>query len=91
MAESMEEEPPVGVSLEGFWQAVSNDADLRAHLLSADTLFKWPSPAQIGVLNFETMRPNSRIMHILIENWCPQVPHMKTIYAVHAREEAALF
>ena len=88
MAELVEEGPEPSVDLTGLWQAISNDPELRQHVLAQGTLFKWPTPAQTGVINFDTLRPNAPLLVILIDLWCSRCGVMKTIFAPHARAEA---
>ena len=89
MAGSGEEEEPVdGVNLEGLWQKLADDPVIRKLFVKSKTLFSWPTPGQTGVINYETLRPNSRLLSILIENWCPKMQKAKTVYQPHARAEA---
>eukprot|EP00435_Cladocopium_sp_Y103_P070850 s275_g36.t1 len=82
--------PVEGTSLEGLWKQWDNDETIRRFALKTGTLLSWPSPKHTGVLNFETMGRNVRVLSYLMEIWCPQVPTAKTINIDQIRAEVRM-
>ena len=77
-------------NLDGLWKLWADDEVVRSQILQKGTLFSWPDPKCTGVINFETMEHNTRVLEYLAETWCPKTSAPKTIYIPHAREQAKL-
>ena len=85
------EEPVPGTSLEGLGHAWEADELVRGHALqNGGALLSWPSPKHVGVINFSTAACNAKVLSILLEIWCPQVPHVKTVNIDQLRGEVGL-
>ena len=86
--DEVETDAPIeGTSLKGLWNRWDNDEPIRRFALKSGSLLSWPSPKHTGVLNFQTMGRNTRVLTHLMEIWVPQVPIAKTIHIDHIREE----
>ena len=88
MADVEMEEAPPDVSLTGFWQLLDADTDLRKHLLTEGTIFRWPSKKVVGITTFDTVGCNVEVLKSLLSIWLPQMKEAKTIYIEHAKVEA---
>ena len=75
-------------SFDGLWKLWANDEIVRGQILQKGTLFSWPDPKCTGVINFDTMEHNTRVLEFLVDIWCPKTSMPKTIYIPAAREEA---
>ena len=79
--------PVPGTSLEGLGLKWEADSDLRTQVLQTKSLLKWPSPKKTGVISFETVALNAKIICMTLEVWCPQVSEAKTVHIDHVRSE----
>ena len=77
----------VGVSLAGLMTKWNDDDAIRTHVLHTQSLLKWPSPKHVGVINFNTLALNARVISKLLEVWCPQLDTPKTVWIDHVRDE----
>ena len=84
--DDIEEEVP-GTSLEGLASLWENDRGLRSRALKSQSLLAWPLPEQVGVINFDTMKSNARVVMLILEKWAPQVTTAKTVNIDQLREE----
>ena len=75
-------------SLAGLKKALSDDEIVREQFCAKGTLWSWPCPKQTGIINFTSISQNSRILHHLIDIWCPQLEVAKTLPVPPARKEA---
>lgn len=78
----------VGVSLAGLMNKWNSDDVVREQFLHKKSLLKWPSPKHVGVINFNTLSLNARVMGKVLEVWCPQLDTPKTVWMDHVRDEA---
>ncbi|CAE7226889.1 unnamed protein product [Symbiodinium sp. CCMP2456] len=63
------------------------DAKKKPDLSALDGLAaKWEDD-KVGVINFETMRPNARVLELLLHRYLPDAPELRTINVYAAREE----
>ena len=76
-----------GTALDGLAKEWENDSTVRGKALATKSLLYWPSPEQVGVINFDTMKPNVKVLMILLENWAPQVDSAKTVCVDQLRVE----
>ena len=81
------EEPIPGTSLEGLFDVWENDEVIRGKALKNGALLEWPNEKSVGVITFMTMDPNARVLHHLLELWCPQVSEAKTVHIDQLREQ----
>ena len=81
------QEPVPGTSLEGLAGLWENDKVIRGKTLGSGKLLQWPSPEQVGVINFETMKKNCRVLEKLLLTWCPQLSYAKTVHIDQVRAE----
>ena len=89
MAPSGLQEPSEDTTnLEGLSRAIANDEILREKILKEGTLFSWPNKKTVGIINFCSMAQNATLLGYLIDIWCPQIAHPKTLYVPHARKQA---
>ena len=72
--------------LAGLWE---QDEVLRRHLLSSNSLLAWPTKKLVGVISFETMASNTRVLQILLGLWCPTVPAAQTVRIDNVRDQAS--
>ena len=79
------------MALEGLAKRIGDDAVLRHHVLTSQTLFMWPSCKTVGIINLTSAALNSRLLRILAEIWLPQTSKPKTIPCEAARFEARWF
>ncbi|CAE7249148.1 unnamed protein product [Symbiodinium microadriaticum] len=61
--------------------------DFAGHLLKTGNLLRWPSPAQVGCINFETLGLNYRVMTKLLRIWLPKIDTLKTVNIFACRHE----
>ncbi len=75
------------VSLEGLanmWQDVEA---IRDRVLKEKSLLVWPNPKMTGVINFNTLAMNARVLEVLLQLWCPQLSEPKTVIIDQVRDE----
>lgn len=85
------DEPVPGTSLEGLGYAWEADECIRGNALqNGGSLLSWPSPKHVGVINFQCVSHNAKVLSILLERWCPQVPSVKTVNIDQLRAEVRL-
>ena len=85
--DSLEELPEPAVSLEGLAKSWEDDEEIRRFLLRNDALLEWPSPAKTGVITFDTMQLNPRVLEKVLLIWCPQLASAKTVNIEDVRKE----
>ena len=77
------------VSLEGLYVLWEADPIIRGHALANEgTLLCWPNKKLTGVVSFQTIAFNARVLWHLLGVWCPQVPEAKTVNIDHVRQQA---
>ena len=75
------------VSLEGLannWQEVES---IRDRVLKEKSLLAWPNPKMTGVINFNTLSMNAKVIEVLLQLWCPQLAEPKTVLIDQVRNE----
>jgi hypothetical protein len=88
-------EPPAPVGegeaspnpLQGLAKAWDKDDVIRHLALKNGQLLKWPNKKQIGVISFETIAFNARVLDHLLRFHCPSVKTPKTVNIDLLREE----
>ena len=75
-------------SLKGLAKKLADDPVLRHHLLTTGTFFKWPAVKCTGIVNFQSIAVNSRLLEYVVDLWCPQHTVPKTLQVEQARDEA---
>ena len=76
-------------SLDGLNECWEADPIIRGHALRNEgTLLCWPSKELTGVVSFQTIACNARVLWQLLETWCPQVPEPKTVSMAQVRQQA---
>ena len=78
------------LTLEGLAGAWESDQVIRSHALKMGTMLAWPSPKHVGVVTFETISKNARVMDLLLKLWCPQLTSAKTVNVDQLRAEERL-
>ena len=76
-----------GTSLEGLGKMWENDETIRGRALATKSMLYWPTSEQVGVITFDTMKYNVRVLMILLEKWAPQVDSAKTVCIDQLRAE----
>ena len=74
-------------NLDGLSKAWADDECVRSLLLHKKSLLSWPSSKKTGVISFETMAQNARVLSKVLEIWCPQMEIPKTLSIDDAREQ----
>lgn len=74
-------------NLDGLAKAWADDECVRSLLLHKKSLLSWPSSKKTGVISFETMAQNARVLSKVLEIWCPQMEIPKTLSIDDAREQ----
>lgn len=82
------DEPIEGTSLEGLGKLWERDEVIRGKALKTGSLLSWPSPKKTGVITFETVAFNAKVVEHCLYHWCPQVPSVKTLNIDQVRAEA---
>ena len=75
-------------ALSGLAASWDKSRAIRGHLLKTGNLLRWPSPAQVGCINFETLGLNYRVMTKLLRIWLPKIDTLKTVNIFACRHEA---
>lgn len=83
-----EDQPEPGKTLEGLAALWEDDKYVRSLVLSTQSLLKWPSKKKMGVITFETMSANYRVLSLLLKIWLPLNESAKTVFIDHVRNEA---
>ena len=78
------------LTLEGLAGSWESDQVIRSHALKMGTMLAWPSPKHVGVVTFETISKNARVMDLLLKLWCPQLTSAKTVNVDQLRAEERL-
>ncbi|CAE7451442.1 unnamed protein product [Symbiodinium sp. KB8] len=76
-------------ALSGLAASWDKSRAIRGHLLKTGNLLRWPSPAQVGCINFETLGLNYRVMTKLLRIWLPKIDTLKTVNIFACRHEIA--
>ncbi|CAE7307268.1 CRYD [Symbiodinium necroappetens] len=76
-------------ALSGLAASWDKSKAIRGHLLKTGNLLRWPSPAQVGCINFETLGLNYRVMTKLLRIWLPKIDTLKTVNIFACRQEIA--
>lgn len=79
--------PEPGKSLDGLAKLWEDDEVIRRRVLEHDTLLQFPSKKQIGVITFETMSGNARVLAHVLTTWCPQHAAAKMVNIDQVRAE----
>ena len=74
-------------ALSGLAAAWEKCRAIRQAALRNDSVLQWPTPALTGVITFETMTYNSKVLLRLLRLWLPQLDTLKTINVFAARKE----
>lgn len=82
-----DDEPESGANLVGLAESWEGAADVRQRLLSTHSLLAWPSPKLTGVISFDTMSMNYKVLSLLIDVWCSQHATPKSVNIDQVREE----
>ena len=85
------DEPIPGTSLEGLAKSWESDDTFRGRLLATGNVLQWPSSKLTGVISFETISLNCKVLEKTLRCWCPQVSSAKTVCIDQVREEAREF
>lgn len=75
------------VDLDGLAEAWEDDKTIRSVVLHKGSLCSWPNVASTGVITFETMKMNAKVIMKILEVWCPKTLHPQTVYIDHMRAQ----
>lgn len=67
-----------------------DDPVIRQNVLQNKALLVWPSKKKTGVITFETMALNCKVLEKVLDVWCPRVPTAKTVAIEPVRDEACM-
>ena len=85
--DEVEEGDPELVSLDGLAKIWNDTEVLRDLLLGKGTLLLWPDDKLTGVVNFNTIAYNGKLIELVLQLWCPQVSEAKTLIIDQVRAE----
>ena len=75
-------------NLDGLGKLWEQDPAVRSLALHSGSLLQWPTKAQTGVANFQTIAKNSIVIRHVLDCWCPQVSEAKTVPMNDVAEQA---
>lgn len=70
-----------------LWES---DPTIRQIVLQNKALLVWPTKQKTGVITFETMAMNCKVLEKVLDVWCPRVPTAKTVAIEPVRDEACM-
>lgn len=76
-----------GPSLVGLAKAWEKDDVIRQSALKNGQLLKWPDKKRVGVISFETIAFNARVLDLLLRFHCPSLKTPKTVNIDLLRDE----
>ena len=74
--------------LAGLAHQWEQDEVIRRQALASGSLLVWPTKQLTGVVTFQTMALNTRVLKYLLNLWCPAVSMAQTVRIDHVRDEA---
>ena len=85
--------PPAGfqapdpLALDGLASAWERNRSIRNRVMQSGSLLQWPDSKKVGVISFETMSYNYKVLLRLLRIWLPDLEKLKTINVYAARRE----
>ena len=76
------------LALDGLATCWEKNKSIRHHMLATGNLMKWPSPTLVGVVNFQTIALNHKVLERTLRLWLKRTDVLKTINIYAARREA---
>ena len=76
------------LALEGLAEPWERSRSIRQKMLATGRLLSWSEPAKVGVISFDAMQHNYRILMKMLENWLPKTDTLNTFNVYAARREA---
>ena len=73
--------------LQGLAKAWENDEVIRHSALKNWQLLKWPTQKLVGVISFETIAYNARVVDYVLRFHCPSTKTPRTVNTELLREE----
>ena len=74
-------------TLDGLAVAWERDEIVRQKTLKSGSLLAWPTAKLTGVVSFQTISYNARVMDILLNIHCSKIPTPKTVNMEKLRAE----
>ena len=84
---SPQEEEIESSTLVGLGVQWEKDEVIRQNTLKNNSLLVWPTPKMTGVISFETVAMNARVLDYLLRLHCPLLSPAKTVNIDHVRSE----
>ena len=79
MAEIPDEMEATPQSLDGLGKTWERDDIIRHGALKRGSLLAWPDPKLTGVISFQTIAYNARLIEVLLSIHCPRTSSPKTV------------
>lgn len=74
-------------TLSGLGAQWEKDDVIRQNTLKNNSVLVWPKPTMVGVISFETVAINARVLDYMLRLHCPRLSQAKTVNIDHVRSE----